>query len=331
MTQAQKIAKEKFKKAIAYRKKTGATLKEAFAFVYGRKVSPVKKKAAPKKKAASKKVAGHKKVGALPNSFKGGIMDIGFKVYHQYDIYGDVTSIIEDNESGNTIVKVNGKGTAKDKAEAFYNYLNKYSKYDKKDYAPSLKTKLNKFVSNLHQEVKDFNAGRKKTIKQMPIKIAEPKKSVLKLNPVKSKKLTKKKSEVKQSGNTDKNRDILFQAKKPGKRKTAWGTTYYESRANRSDKGVLLGLHNIGQIEASDFTRISNDINGNPRYVIHFLQLLNDQERLLPFNEKYEYALKKAKKMGGRKFSNKQYGGGVVFQSYNIFDLAQKLENLKNL
>jgi len=57
MTQAQKIAKEKFKKAIAYRKKTGATLKEAFAFVYGRKVSPVKKKAAPKKKAASKKVA----------------------------------------------------------------------------------------------------------------------------------------------------------------------------------------------------------------------------------------------------------------------------------
>jgi len=57
MTQAQKIAKEKFKKAIAYRKKTGATLKEAFAFVYGRKVSPVKKKSAPKKKAAPKKVA----------------------------------------------------------------------------------------------------------------------------------------------------------------------------------------------------------------------------------------------------------------------------------
>ena len=56
MTQAQKIAKDKFKKAIEYRKKTGASLKEAFAFVYGRKVSPEKKKAAPKKKAASKKV-----------------------------------------------------------------------------------------------------------------------------------------------------------------------------------------------------------------------------------------------------------------------------------
>ena len=68
MTQAQKIAKEKFKKAIAYRKKTGATLKEAFAFVYGRKVSPVKKKAAPKKKAASKKVAAIKIISLVHNT-----------------------------------------------------------------------------------------------------------------------------------------------------------------------------------------------------------------------------------------------------------------------
>ena len=55
MTQAQKVAKEKFKKAIAYRTKTGVSLKEAFAHIYG------KKKDAPKKKAASKKVAPKKK------------------------------------------------------------------------------------------------------------------------------------------------------------------------------------------------------------------------------------------------------------------------------
>jgi hypothetical protein len=103
-----------------------------------------------------------------------------------------------------------------------------------------------------------------------------------------------------------------------------------DSKSHNVNIKVVSGLHTIGEIEASDFTRISNDTNGNPRYVIHFLQLLNDQERLLPFNEKYDYALKKAKKMGGRKFSNKQYGGGVVFQSYNIYDLAQKLEKLKN-
>jgi hypothetical protein len=43
MTQAQKTAKEKFKKAIEYRKKTGVSLKEAFAYVYGKKVGAIKK------------------------------------------------------------------------------------------------------------------------------------------------------------------------------------------------------------------------------------------------------------------------------------------------
>lgn len=55
MTAAQKAAKEKFSKAIAYRSKTGVSLKEAFAHVYGKKVGAVKKKAAPKKKETIKK------------------------------------------------------------------------------------------------------------------------------------------------------------------------------------------------------------------------------------------------------------------------------------
>jgi hypothetical protein len=57
MTQAQKIAKDKFKKAIEYRSKTGVSLKEAFAHIYGKKKTAPKKKSAPKKKIASKKVA----------------------------------------------------------------------------------------------------------------------------------------------------------------------------------------------------------------------------------------------------------------------------------
>ena len=61
MTAAQKAAKEKFTKAIAYRTKTGVTLKEAFAHVYGKKVGAVKKKATPKKKAVVKKAASKKK------------------------------------------------------------------------------------------------------------------------------------------------------------------------------------------------------------------------------------------------------------------------------
>jgi hypothetical protein len=39
------------------------------------------------------------------------------------------------------------------------------------------------------------------------------------------------------------------------------------------------------------FTRVNNDVNGNPRYVFHFLELADN----------YETALKLAKKIGGRK------------------------------
>jgi hypothetical protein len=61
MTTAQKTAKDKFKKAIEYRKKTGVSLKEAFAYAYGKKVGAVKKKGAPNKKAVVKKAAPKKK------------------------------------------------------------------------------------------------------------------------------------------------------------------------------------------------------------------------------------------------------------------------------
>jgi len=60
-----------------------------------------------------------------------------------------------------------------------------------------------------------------------------------------------------------------------------------------------------------DFTRVNNDINGNPRYVCHFLNFLKIDE---PTN--YELALKRSRQLGGRKFHNKQYGGGIVFQMY---------------
>jgi len=52
MTTAQKTAKAKFKQAIEYRKKTGVSLKEAFAHIYGKKkVGSVAKKTVKKKKA----------------------------------------------------------------------------------------------------------------------------------------------------------------------------------------------------------------------------------------------------------------------------------------
>ena len=66
-------------------------------------------------------------------------------------------------------------------------------------------------------------------------------------------------------------------------------------------------------IQPSHFTRIKNDVNGNPRHVCHFLR----------FSRNYEDALAIAKTLGGKKFHNKQYGGGIVFQVY-----AGCLENL---
>ena len=70
-----------------------------------------------------------------------------------------------------------------------------------------------------------------------------------------------------------------------------------------------------------DIYRAKNDINGNPRHVVHFTDLEPPEARdtnrarfTLP--ERYAAVLIHARKLGGRRFHNKQYGGGVVFTAY---------------
>ena len=269
MTAAQKTAKDKFKKAIAYRQKTGVSLKEAFAHIYG------------KKKIAAVK----KRVGALPVGFKGSIYDIPFKIVNQYDIYNDVSALMEDTNTGNRIVAFDGKGSAKDKAEAIVSYISKATNIqggyrdDKQLYSRMLK-----FSTNMQKEVKDFNAGKKKTIKKEPLKILAPKNivttkkrlpSVIKLinktiDKVYKKSKTKKKiakkvvrkkappKKVAKKKLTKQDYDKRYQAKKPGKRTSASGNTYYENRANRSDRGKLLGIE--GNLSMSLIKRLE-DIN----------------------------------------------------------------------
>lgn len=90
-----------------------------------------------------------------------------------------------------------------------------------------------------------------------------------------------------------------------------------------------------------DWTRVNNDGNGNPRYVCHFLELVNDKDRELadklqetvkPFkfsiSHLYDIAVKKANKIGGKKYHNKQYGGGIVFQSYNTMEEEKAIAEL---
>ena len=85
-------------------------------------------------------------------------------------------------------------------------------------------------------------------------------------------------------------------------------------------------------ITENDFTKIKNDINGNPRYTIHFLACLPEsikQNDTLTISAKYQYAVKLMNKIGGRKYHTKQYGGGIVFQSYSLPDLIKSIEELK--
>jgi len=178
-----------------------------------------------------------KKIGALPNTFTGNILGVGFKVHHQFDIYGDVTSIIEDVKNGDLIIKIDGKGNAADKANLFIYFIENRTK---DVLTSSQKTRIKSFVSNLTNEVKMFNSGKKKTIKKMPLKIEKQKNKIV----------VKKMPTKKQTGISNRRYDIMKQAMTPGKRVTSWGTTYYESRANRSDKGKLLGVETIGSVMA---------------------------------------------------------------------------------
>lgn len=86
---------------------------------------------------------------------------------------------------------------------------------------------------------------------------------------------------------------------------------------------------------AEDFTRINNDVNGNPRYVCHFLHLISDKEEenapegLNRIGYLYNLAVSKAQKIGGRRYNSKSYGGGIVFQSYNVDSLVKSINELQ--
>ncbi len=95
-----------------------------------------------------------------------------------------------------------------------------------------------------------------------------------------------------------------------------------------------------------ELMRVKHDSNGNPRYVVHFLELLSPEEQAaidaaVRDNNKrnghwsqssihvmFDAALKKSRKIGGSKYRGKDFGGGIVFQSYNAAELKRDIEHL---
>ena len=78
-------------------------------------------------------------------------------------------------------------------------------------------------------------------------------------------------------------------------------------------------------IQVKDFTKVNHDSNGNPRYVIHYLafsEVITDKSNVYT---DYAEVLKWCNSRGGKKFHNKQYGGGIAFQTYNLLDTCDYL------
>lgn len=82
-------------------------------------------------------------------------------------------------------------------------------------------------------------------------------------------------------------------------------------------------------ITKDDFTRINNDVNGNPRYVIHFLKCVPGPDYTCNTDQLYTKTCKLMNKIGGRKYHNKSYGGGIVFQSYSLDETIEHIERIK--
>jgi hypothetical protein len=80
-------------------------------------------------------------------------------------------------------------------------------------------------------------------------------------------------------------------------------------------------IQNTETLEGITFYRVSNDVNGNPRYVFHFLALA----------ESYDKARRLGKKLGASVYRGKWFGGGLVIQSYNLLQDAKDINEMREL
>ena len=247
-----------------------------------------------------------KKVAGLPLNFTGQVGDVLFRVVKQYDIYGNINASIEDLNTNTYILSVNGRINADTLADSFAKYVNRQ---DKKMSVDVVKKQIKPFFTQLNKDVKDENKkeNKPKSILKEPYLVSRSKSydKILKKKstPKKAAKKTSVKKVSVQRGSTNLLRDKKIQALPPGKRKSASGKTYYEYRANRSDKGILLGTHKDTKSHNVNIRVVSgiNKLMG-----LFDLSIINDIDALK--KEYYKLAKKYHPDAGGTKeqFQNLQ-------------------------
>lgn len=72
--------------------------------------------------------------------------------------------------------------------------------------------------------------------------------------------------------------------------------------------------------------RVDNDVNGNPRYVVHYLDIpyrdQHDGELFWDYQRSHIEHSKQA--LFGKRYRAKWFGGGIVFTSYNVSDTIKR-------
>lgn len=237
MTTKQKQNIERFKAVQAEAKKLKAknknlthvqAVKQAWAILYSKeKKSPVKKK-----------------VGALPIGFTGKIVGVPFKVVNQFDIYGEVNAIVENTDTGKKIIVIDGKASTKDLAEKFFTHIKMNVDYEKNEIPKDTFSRIQKFVIGLNKEVKDYNAGKKQTIKKQPLIITAKKKSS---SPKKSKVVKIKKSATKKTSSSGSKKKLTY----VGVKKLQSGESRYQYK--------LAGMSNFKKSKETQFYEILKD------------------------------------------------------------------------
>ena len=84
------------------------------------------------------------------------------------------------------------------------------------------------------------------------------------------------------------------------------------------------------ELNSRHAVRLQNDVNGNPRFCLHWTFLEGTRDPGYEIMHRYERVLKEARKLGGRKHHTKSFGGGVVFQCYE-FQLPAIIAELRRV